>query len=54
MIKTLFLSIFLIFTSLAKKKNKSTPAISSSKRPDNIEPFLYCEACKAIVFISTL
>ena len=55
MFKTILLLIFLISVMEAKKKSKSDlPKISSSKRPAHIEPFLYCEACKGVVFLSAV
>ena len=37
----------------AKKKNKKIkyPEFSSHKRPTDIEPLLYCESCRGIIWL---
>ena len=54
-----FFWLFVILAAnqvLAKKKKGNQkivyPEVSSHKRPNNIEPLLYCESCRAVVFLS--
>ena len=47
--------IFLICIQVIKPKKSAKikyPEVSSHKRPPNIEPLLYCESCRALIFMS--
>ena len=53
--KLCLLLLFVVTTTLARKKKQEKivyPEISSHKRPNNIEPLLYCESCRAVIFMS--
>ena len=51
--KTILL-LFLIISGILTKKKSKSKTVSSNKRPSHIEPYLYCEACKGVVFLSTV